>query len=133
MSDVEEYSLHASKEYSGPEHGSQSDYRSQEQAIMSILLRETDHNAEIHVKQLFDTDFGKKVGVVSKKEYADIFSEELEWNQHHQKWDTERVGGTDMWEVDLSSLFDVAALFIARGVDVTVCDEAMQAYREECL
>lgn len=139
MGDTDEYSLHESKEYRGPEHGSQPNYANQhnttakQQSTMSILLRETDHNADIHIKEVWETDFDKKVGVVSKKEYADIFSEELDWNEHHQKWDTERTGGTDMWEIDLSSVMYVAVLFADRGVDITIDDEVFNAYTRECM
>jgi len=140
MSDVEEYSLHANNEYCGPEHGSRPSYEESDQqevnstqSIMSLLLRETDHETEIHIKEVWSTDFEYKAGIVSKKEYSDIFSEELEWDDHHQKWDTERTSGTDMWEIDLSSVFDVALLFLDRGVDVTIDDEVREAYMRECV
>ncbi len=98
---------------------------------MSVIVRETDHECDIHIQNVWETDFGKKVGVVSKKEYADIFSDQLDWDHHHQKWSSERTENTDMWEVDLDSVFAVVSLLAARDVDVTITDEVLTAYRQQ--
>lgn len=91
--------------------------------IMPLILRETDHVAEIHFKQVWETDYETKVGVTSKKQYAHIFSEKIDWERAHQRWSSERVDDTDMWEVDLDQAFYVAAMFADEGVEVTFADE----------
>jgi hypothetical protein len=126
MSNTREYDLSNSGSYSGPKP----DESPVEESRMSVLIRETNHEADVHIQNVWETDFGLKVGVVSKKKYAEIFSDELEWEDHHQKWDTKRTSGTDMWEVDLDSVFDVAMLFSARQADVTISPEVADAYVE---
>lgn len=101
----------------------------EEEAIMGAILRSTDHETEIHFQNVWQTDFGLKVGVTSTKQHKDIFND-LEWEKSHHRWKTERVENTEMWEVDLDAVFYVAAVFFDHDVDVTIEDSVLEAYIE---
>jgi len=109
------------------------DDRYNSDAVMPIIVRSTEHQSDVHIAEVWETRFEMKMGVQSKKEYKEIFTDELSWEDHHPKWSSERVSGTQMWEVDLSALFDVILLFSERDVDVTVADEVLESYRNEFL
>lgn len=96
---------------------------------MTAIIRTSDYEGDVHVAELFETDFGRKVGIISKPEYSDVFNE-LDWDTAHHKWDTERTKGTDMWEVDLDALLYVTFHFLKHDVDVTVDDDIREAYLE---
>ena len=97
-----------------------------------IILRPTSHEEDVHFTNVWETKWDeKKVGVQSKRELSYIFSDELEWERHHQKWTSDRVKNTDMWEIDLSSVFFVACVFLQEGHTVTIDDEVWAAFLAE--
>jgi hypothetical protein len=98
--------------------------------VMTAIIRQTRSEAEVHFQNVWQTNWGTKVGVKSKPEYSDIFSEELEWDVAHQKWNTDRVQDTEMWEIDASAVFYVASVFSIRDIDLTIDDEVHTAYIE---
>ena len=94
----------------------------------SLLLRLTGHNADVHFTNVWINDYNeKKVAVKSRREYSYIFSDELEWEKSHHRWNSKRVEDTKMWEIDLKALFYVACVFINENAEVTI-DE--QVWRE---
>lgn len=95
--------------------------------VAMTIIRNSDHEADIHFKIVWDTKFGPKVGVTSTKEHADVF-EELDWDEAHHKWSSERTKGTEMWEVDLDSLMYVAFYFVRNDYDVTFEDQVRKNY-----
>lgn len=97
---------------------------------MTSLLRQTGAQADVHFQNVWQTKWETKVGVSSKKEYADVFSEELDWDISHHKWNSDRVQDTDMWEIDAEALFYVVTVFSMKGIDVTISDEVRDAYLE---
>lgn len=98
----------------------------------NTILRPTSHDGSVHFKQVWESDWDeRKVGVQSKRKFSYVFSEELEWEEHHQRWGSERVEDTDMWEIDLSSVFYVACVFLEEGETVTISDEVWKAYLKE--
>lgn len=96
-----------------------------------ILLRRTGHKADVCFVKVWENEWEKKVGVLSKREYADVFSDELDWDKSHHRWNSDEVKDTDMWEVDLSALFYVASAFIDRDLDVTIAAEVFKEYYDE--
>lgn len=97
-----------------------------------IILRPTSHEEDVHFVEVWETKWDeKKVGVRSKRELSYIFSDELEWERHHQKWKSDRVKNTDMWEVDLSSVFYLACFFLQEGHTVTIDDKVWSAFLAE--
>lgn len=95
--------------------------------VAMTIIRNSDHEADVHFKKVWDTKFGPKVGITSTKEHADVF-DELDWNKAHHKWGSERVEDTNMWEADLDSLMYVAFHFVRQGYDVTVDDQVRKNY-----
>lgn len=94
-----------------------------------IILRPTSHQEDVHFKKVWESKWNeKKVGVKSSREFSYIFSDELEWEDHHQRWTSERVEDTDMWEIDLSSVWFVACFFLQEGCSVTIDDSVWAEY-----
>lgn len=102
------------------------------EGIMTIVLRNSNYAADVHVAELWRTQFGLKVGIKSKPEYSDVFNE-LDWEKAHHKWSTERTEDTDMWEVDFDALLYVLFYFLKNDIDVTIEEEIREEYlrREE--
>lgn len=97
--------------------------------VDALIIRETNHESDVHFCNVWDTEWDeKKVGVKSQKKYADIFSEKLDWERSHHRWGSERVEDTDMWEIDLDSVFYVACAFVDDGADVTIDQEVWMAF-----
>lgn len=94
---------------------------------MTAILRTSDYEGDVHVDQIWDTNFGPKVGIQSEPEYAEVFNN-LDWEKAHHKWNSERVTDTEMWEVDLDALMYVCFFFLNEGVDVTIDDGIREAY-----
>jgi len=99
----------------------------------ALILRKTSHTADVHFKNVWVSDFGeKKVGVVSSPEFSDIFSDVLNWDDTHHRWNSDRVKDTEMWEVDLQAVFLVASVFIdMEDVDVTIDEEVWREFADE--
>lgn len=100
----------------------------QNDSNMTTIVRKTSSQADVHFQNVWQTKWETKVGVLSKPEFSDMFSEEIEWEIAHQKWNTDRVKDTDMWELDASAVYYVVSKFADDGVDVTVSDEVHEAY-----
>lgn len=94
---------------------------------MTAIMRETDHKGELHFQNVWQTDFGPKVGVESKPEYSEVFNE-LDWEKAHHKWNSDRVSDTNMWEVDLDAVMYVSFYFVRNQIDVTIDDEVREKY-----
>lgn len=94
---------------------------------MAELIRHTEHKAEMHVKEIWATKYGYKVGMTSTKDNAHVF-EDIDWSVAHHKWNSDRVEDTDMWEFDLEALFYVTSVFFDKGIDVTIEDEIVKYY-----
>lgn len=100
--------------------------------MTGLVVRPTGHEAGVHIKDVWESEYGElKVGVKSKREYAEIFSEKLDWDRSHHRWNSERVEDTDMWEIDLDALFYVICAFVDENADVTVDDEVWRAFVNE--
>lgn len=102
--------------------------RNEEENHMTSITRETGSEAEVHITNVWESKWGVKVGVRSKKEYSYVFSDELNWNFSHHKWNTPRVEDTDLWEIDLDALWYVVSVFVSEDIDVTVDDEVRERY-----
>lgn len=95
--------------------------------VAMTIIRNSDRQADIHFKKVWDTKFGPKVGITSTKEHSDVFGE-LDWDEAHHKWSSPRVDNTNMWEADLDSLMYIAFYFIRNDYDVTVEDQVRKNY-----
>lgn len=127
MNNINEFSIGKDEQYRGEII---TESKSTSTDDMTVIIRETDHACEIHARETWETSFETKVGVESKKEYSDIWNS-LDWNEHHAKWDSDRVGSTNMWECDLDSLFVVILLFAEHGVEMSVTEDVWKKYLEE--
>ena len=97
--------------------------------VSGILIRGTDFEGDVRFCNVWDSDWDeKKVGVQSEKKYAHIFQDKLDWDRSHHRWNSERVQDTEMWEIDLGSVFYVACAFVDEGVDITIDDEVWRAF-----
>ena len=101
------------------------------QDASGIILRPTSHEADVHFCNVWSTDWEKKIGVKSKREYSYIFSDELEWERSHHRWESDRVEDTDMWEIDLDSVFYVACVCLQEGLTVTIDDDVWAGYMSQ--
>lgn len=97
---------------------------------MTAVIRSSDYEGDVHIKTLWQTQFGPKVGIKSDPEYADVFNR-LDWEIAHHKWNSQRTKGTEMWEVDLDALMYVCFFFVEQGVDVTIEDDIREKYIDE--
>lgn len=95
---------------------------------MNVILRTSEHDSDVHFSEIWETKWGKKVGVSSPKEASDVFSEQLDWDTSHHKWKSPRVSDTKKWEVDLEATFYVALVMLNEGYKVSVDDEVLTEY-----
>lgn len=98
-----------------------------EDRVMTAIIRDTDLEGDVHFQKVWESDFGPKVGVKSQPEFSEVF-DQLDWEKSHHKWNSDRVTGTDMWEVDLDSIMYVAFYFVREDIDVTIDDEVREKY-----